>query len=212
MKVRNIPPNVYTFAITINALCKENRLHEARELLRELKCTSIVPKPFIFNPVIDGFCKSGDLDEANLIVVEMEEKKCYPDKVTFTILIIGHCMKGRMLDAIGIFNKMLSVGCTPDCVTVNSLASLLFKAGMPIEASRVTTIVSQDMKLASSSLDNNVPLRINRVVPVASTQSTISTLKHKLPSILRADKHFSSYWWKPQWYSVTVSYIFMRAL
>ncbi|KAL4335591.1 hypothetical protein GQ457_07G045670 [Hibiscus cannabinus] len=168
MKTRYIPPNVYTYAITINALCKENRLHEARELLRELKCTSIVPKPFIFNPVIDGFCKSGDLDEANLIVGEMEEKKCYPDKLTFTILIIGHCMKGRMLDAIGIFNKMLSVGCTPDCVMVDSLASLLFKAGMPIEASRVTTIVSQDMKLASSSsLDNNVPLRINRVVPVA---------------------------------------------
>ncbi|GMI81329.1 hypothetical protein like AT2G06000 [Hibiscus trionum] len=168
MKARNIAPNVYTFAITINALCKENRLHEARELLRELKCTNIVPKPFIFNPVIDGFCKSGNLDEANLIVVEMVEKKCYPDKVTFTILIIGHCMKGRMLEAIGIFNKMLSVGCTPDGVTVHSLASLLFKAGMPIEASRITTIVSQDMKLASSStLDSNVPLGINRVVPVA---------------------------------------------
>ncbi|KAK8581851.1 hypothetical protein V6N12_072057 [Hibiscus sabdariffa] len=203
MKVRNIPPNVYTFAITINALCKENRLHEARELLRELKCTSIVPKPFIFNPVIDGFCKSGDLDEANLIVVEMEEKKCYPDKVTFTILIIGHCMKGRMLDAIGIFNKMLSVGCTPDCVTVNSLASLLFKAGMPIEASRKS----------SPSLNLVSYCDVEKVLRHAqSTQSTISTLKHKLPSILRADKHFSSYWWKPQWYSVTVSYIFMRAL
>ncbi|KAE8700038.1 hypothetical protein F3Y22_tig00110569pilonHSYRG00354 [Hibiscus syriacus] len=94
MKARNIPPNVYTFAITINALCKKNRLHEACELLRKLKCTSIAPKPLIFNPVIDGLCKSRNLDEANLIV-EMEEKKCYPHKVTFTILIIGHCMKSR---------------------------------------------------------------------------------------------------------------------
>ncbi|GMI92658.1 hypothetical protein like AT2G06000 [Hibiscus trionum] len=168
MKAINISPNVYTFSITVNALCKENRLHEARELLRELKCTNIVPKPFIFNPVIDRFCKCGNLDEANLIVVEMEEKKCYPDKVTFTILIIGHCMKGRMVEAIGIFNKMLSIGCTPDDVTVQSLVSCLFKAGMPIEASRIRTIVSQDMNLANtSSLDNTVPLGITRVVPVA---------------------------------------------
>ncbi|KAE8724464.1 FRIGIDA interacting protein 1 [Hibiscus syriacus] len=130
MKARNIPPNVYTFAITINALCKKNRLQNTR----------------LF----------GNLDEANLIVVEMEEKKCYPDIVTFTILIIGHCMKGKMLEAIGIFNKMSSVGCTPDGVTVHSLASCPFKAGMPIEASRVTTIVSRDMKLASLPLDDNV--------------------------------------------------------
>ncbi|MBA0744846.1 hypothetical protein Gogos_007450 [Gossypium gossypioides] len=169
MKVRNISPNVYTFSIIINALCKENRLHEARELLKELTCTNIVPKPFIFNPVIDGFCKSGNLDEANLIAVEMKEKKCYPDKVTYTILIIGHCMKGRMLEAIGIFDKMLSVGCTPDDFAVHSLVSCLFKAGMPNEASRVSTIASQGKKSASSSsLDNNIPLRINRVVPVAA--------------------------------------------
>ncbi|XWS17491.1 hypothetical protein CRYUN_Cryun33cG0072300 [Craigia yunnanensis] len=169
MKVRNISPNVYTFAITINVLCKENRLHEAREFLRELQCRNIVPKPFIFNPVIDGFCKAGNLNEANLIVVEMEEKKCHPDKVTFTILIIGHCMKGRMLEAISIFNKMLSVGCTPDDVTVRSLISCLMKAGVPNEASRIITIASQDMKLASSSsMENNAPLRINRGVPVTA--------------------------------------------
>ncbi|XVF88901.1 hypothetical protein PTKIN_Ptkin19aG0087700 [Pterospermum kingtungense] len=169
MKVRNIYPNVYTFAITINALCKENRQNEAREFLRELQGRNIVPKPFIFNPVIDGFCKAGNLDEANLIVVEMEEKKCHPDKVTYTILIIGHCMKGRMLEAISIFNKMLSVGCTPDDITVQSLVSCLLKAGMPNEASCITAIASQDMKLSSSSsLENNTPLRINRGVPVAA--------------------------------------------
>ncbi|XP_022731025.1 pentatricopeptide repeat-containing protein At2g06000-like [Durio zibethinus] len=169
MKVRNVSPNVYTFAITINALCKENRLHEACEFLRELQCRNIVPKPFIFNPVIDGFCKAGNLDEANRIVMQMEEKKCYPDKVTYTILIIGHCMKGRMLEAISIFDKMLSVGCTPDNVTIHSLISCLLKAGMPNEVYRITTIASQDMRLAgSSSLDNNAPLRINRDVPVAA--------------------------------------------
>ncbi|XVE53985.1 hypothetical protein DITRI_Ditri03aG0046500 [Diplodiscus trichospermus] len=169
MKVRNISPNAYTFAITINALCKENRLQEAREFLRELQCRNIVPKPFIFNPVIDGFCKAGNLDEATLMVREMEGKKCHPDKVTFTILIIGHCMKGRMLEAISIFNKMLLVGCAPDDVTVRSLISCLLKAGMPSEASRIATIASQDMKLASSSsLEKNAPLRINRGVHVAA--------------------------------------------
>ncbi|KAK6248787.1 hypothetical protein QUC31_020352 [Theobroma cacao] len=168
MKGRDLSPNVYTFAITINALCKENRLHEARGFLRELQCRNIVPKPFIFNPVIDGFCKAGNLDEANLIVAEMEEKQCRPDKVTFTILIIGHCMKGRMFEAISIFNKMLSVGCTPDDVTVNSLISCLLKAGMPSEASCITKMASQDMKLGSSLLENNSPLKINRGVPVAA--------------------------------------------
>ncbi|KAK6933887.1 Pentatricopeptide repeat [Dillenia turbinata] len=44
----------------------ENRLNEARDLLRQLNQRNINPQPFMYNPVIDGFCKAGNVDEANI--------------------------------------------------------------------------------------------------------------------------------------------------
>ncbi|CAL1382048.1 unnamed protein product [Linum trigynum] len=61
MRDINMIPNAYTLSIPINALCKENRHHEARGFLNELNSYNIVAHPFIYNPVIDGFCKVGNL-------------------------------------------------------------------------------------------------------------------------------------------------------
>lgn len=135
MNERKVSPNAFTFSILISALCKENRLNEACDLLRQLDWRKdIIPPPFVYNPVIDGFCKTGNLDEANAIAAEMEAKGCIHDKMTFTILILGHCMKGRTFEAIGIYNKMLSMGCGPDNITIHCLVSCLRKAGMAREA------------------------------------------------------------------------------
>ncbi|KAG5101552.1 hypothetical protein JHK84_046521 [Glycine max] len=148
----------------VTALCKSNRLQEARNLLRILKQSDIVPLAFVYNPVIDGYCKSGNIDEANAIVAEMEEK-CKPDKLTFTILIIGHCMKGRTPEAIGIFYKMLASGCTPDDITIRTLSSCLLKSGMPGEAARIkeTLFENQESILKKSyhesiNADKKIPV------------------------------------------------------
>ncbi|KAJ6362349.1 hypothetical protein OIU78_002705 [Salix suchowensis] len=167
MKTRNVSPTAYTYAVLINALCKENRLNEARDFLGQIKNSSIIPKPFMYNPVIDGFCKAGNVDEGNVILKEMEEKRCKPDKVTFTILIIGHCVKGRMFEAINIFNRMLATGCAPDSITVNSLISCLLKAGMPHEAYRIRKMALEDCNLGLSSFEKAIPLRTNTDIPVA---------------------------------------------
>ena len=158
---------MYTFSVLINALCKENRLNEARDLLRPLRWKEDVPRPFIYNPVIDRFCKVGNLEEANLIVGELEAKRCNPDKVTFTILIFGHCMKGRMAEAINIYNKMLTIGCAPDQITLNSLTSCLLKAGMPDEAFRIMQTASEDLNLGMSSLRSKIAIRTHMDIPVA---------------------------------------------
>lgn len=168
MNSKRLFPNVYTFSVVISALCNENRLNEARDLLRQLFWRDdIVPKAFIYNPVIDGFCKAGNVDEANVIVAEMEAKKCVPDKYTFTILILGHCMKGRMCEAINIFNKMLVVGCSPDQITVNSLVSCLLKAGMVNEAYRIKKAASEQLQSGFLSSKQPEPIRENMGIPVA---------------------------------------------
>ncbi|CAA2994246.1 Hypothetical predicted protein [Olea europaea subsp. europaea] len=90
MNERKVSPNLFTFSVLINALCKENRLNEACDLLRQMQWREdIIPQPFIYNPVIDGFSKAGNVDEANAIVAEMEVKGCSLDKLTFTILFWG---------------------------------------------------------------------------------------------------------------------------
>ncbi|CAI9781791.1 unnamed protein product [Fraxinus pennsylvanica] len=149
MNERKVSPNLFTFSVLINALSKENRLNETRDLLRQLQWREdVIPQTFIYNPVIDGFSKAGDIDEANAIVAEMEVKGCSPDKLTFTILILGHCMKGRMSEAITIFNNMLTVGCVPDGITTTALVSCLRKAGMTNEAYKIGQKISNDMHSA----------------------------------------------------------------
>ncbi|CAN4110628.1 unnamed protein product [Withania somnifera] len=168
MNTKHLSPNLYTFSVLIHALSKENRLNEARELLRQLKLRDdIVPQPFVYNPVLDGFCKAGNLNEANVIATEMESKGCCHDKVTFTILILGHCMKGRMLEAMTIFDKMLSLGCVPDDITISCLTSCLLKAGMPKEAYKVRLTSSKNLNPNLSSPKQSVPFRTNLDIPVA---------------------------------------------
>ncbi|KAI3448296.1 hypothetical protein Pfo_004961 [Paulownia fortunei] len=168
MNERKVSPNAFTFSILINALCRENRLNEARDLLRQLSCREdIIPPSFIYNPVIDGFCKAGNVDEANAIIAEMEAKGCIHDKMTFTILILGHCMKGRMLEAIGIYNKMLSMGCEPDNITVSSLVSCLRKAGMAREAYEIEQNASNSVHTCLSSSERSTQFRTNMKIPVA---------------------------------------------
>ncbi|XP_052193340.1 pentatricopeptide repeat-containing protein At2g06000 [Diospyros lotus] len=168
MNVRNLSPNLYAFSVLINSLCKDNRIYEARDLLRQLRQREdIIPQPFVYNPVIDGFCKAGNVDEANAIVAEMEAKRCNPDKLTFTILIIGHCMKGRMSEAINIFYKMLAIGCAPDDITLNSLISCLLKAGMPNEAFKIRQTATEDLNSGISYLGRSARIRENMGIPVA---------------------------------------------
>ncbi|CAH9074673.1 unnamed protein product [Cuscuta epithymum] len=161
MKERKLFPNTYTFSIVIHALCKKNRITEASEFLKKLKCRAdIVPQPFIYNPVVDGLCKAGNLEQANAIAADMEVRGCCHDKITFTILILGHCMKGRMADAVNIFNKMVALGCTPDKLTISCFTSILLKAGMAKEAYRVKNYAS-----------GTVPYRNNIEVPIAAYNS-----------------------------------------
>ncbi|CAN4108047.1 unnamed protein product [Withania somnifera] len=168
MNTRHLSPNLYTFSVLINALSKENRLNEARELLRRLKLRDdIVPQPFVYNPVLDGFSKAGNLTEANVIAAEMASKGCCHDKITFTILILGHCMKGRMHEALAIFDKMLSLGCVPDDITISCLTSCLLKAGMPKEAYKVRLTSSKGLNPDLSSSKQSVPFRTSLDIPVA---------------------------------------------
>ncbi|KAK6121309.1 hypothetical protein DH2020_044960 [Rehmannia glutinosa] len=168
MNERKVSPNAFTFSILINALCKENRLNEARDLLRQLSLRKdIIPQPFIYNPVIDGFCKSGNVDEANEIIAEMEVKGCVHDKVTFTILILGYCMKGRTFEVIGIYKKMLSMGCVPDNITINCLVSCLRKAGMAREAYEIERNASNTARTCLSSSERTTQFSPNMNTPVA---------------------------------------------
>ena len=147
---------------------QEDRLNEARDLLRQLRWKEdIVPRPFIYNSVIDRSCKAGNLEGVNLIIAEMEAKRCNPDKVTFTILIFGHCMRGRVVEAINLYNKMLAIGCAPDQITLNSLTSCLLKAGMPDEAFRIMQTASEDLNLGMSSLRSKIAIRTHMDIPVA---------------------------------------------
>ncbi|KAF9680392.1 hypothetical protein SADUNF_Sadunf06G0116500 [Salix dunnii] len=68
MKTRNVSPTVYTYAVLINALCKENRLNEARDFLGQIK-------------------NSRRMFEAINIFNRMLATGCAPDNITVNSLI-----------------------------------------------------------------------------------------------------------------------------
>lgn len=80
-------PNVFTFNIVIDFLCKEGELVEARALFVRMKAMGCSPDVVTYNSLIDGYGKCGELEEVELLVSEMRKSGCAADVVTYNALI-----------------------------------------------------------------------------------------------------------------------------
>ncbi|KAL6176602.1 hypothetical protein ACLB2K_053235 [Fragaria x ananassa] len=67
MEEMGIKPNVITFGILINRLCKSRRIGAAMEVFEKMsggvKGVSAEPDVVIYNTLIDGLCKVGRQEE-----------------------------------------------------------------------------------------------------------------------------------------------------
>ncbi|XP_059312570.1 LOW QUALITY PROTEIN: pentatricopeptide repeat-containing protein At3g61520, mitochondrial [Lycium ferocissimum] len=135
MKEKEIKPNVVTFGILINHLCKSYRVDEALQVFEKMggsESDGILVKPdrVIYNTLIDGLCKVGKQEEGFKLMEKMRLESGYePNTVTYNCLIDGFCKAGEIERSNDLFDQMKKDGVGANVITLNTLLDGMCKHG-----------------------------------------------------------------------------------
>ncbi|KAL5998149.1 hypothetical protein ACLOJK_009085 [Asimina triloba] len=132
MKDTGVQPNVVTFSIHINHLCKSRQVDEAMKVLDKMIVEGGAARPDIitFNTVIDGLCKVGRQEEGLVLVEKMRSQLgCSPNAVTYNCLIDGFCKAGAMENSEELFCQMMEEGVQPNAITLNTIVDGMCRQG-----------------------------------------------------------------------------------
>ncbi|KAJ8480486.1 hypothetical protein OPV22_024213 [Ensete ventricosum] len=119
-------PDIWTYNIIINGLCKMGNVSDATVVLNDVIAKGYLPDVFTFNTLIDGYCKRLQLDKALEIVDrmwthEMVKRGCHPNIITYNILTENLCKANRVKEASDLLVKMTNEGLAPDTISFNTL-------------------------------------------------------------------------------------------
>ena len=93
------PPNVVTYTVLINNLCRSGLLSSADILCKEMLAGRFLPNSFTYNCFLDYLATEGELEKAKVLHAAMLEG-CLANTVTFNTLIKGFCKVGQIQEAI----------------------------------------------------------------------------------------------------------------
>ncbi|KAF5464356.1 hypothetical protein F2P56_014437 [Juglans regia] len=154
MKEMDIQPDVVTFGILINHMCKARRVDEALEVFEKMKGVSdglsVEPDVITYNTLIDGLCKVGRQEEGLTLMDQMRsENKCMPNTVTYNCLINGFCKAGEIERAQELFDQMNKETVFPNVITLNTLVDGMCRHG------RINSAVQFFDEMRSEGLKGN---------------------------------------------------------
>ncbi|KAK2638768.1 hypothetical protein Ddye_026563 [Dipteronia dyeriana] len=129
MMDQNVHPNVLTFSVIIDVLCKKGNIVKANELLELMIQGGVKPDTITYNTLIDGFFLEGRIDNARELFVSMMKKGITHDVFSYNIMINEYCKNQNLEQAMSLYSKMISEGVMLDTMTYNTLLSGLFRAG-----------------------------------------------------------------------------------
>ncbi|XP_024992500.1 pentatricopeptide repeat-containing protein At5g28460-like [Cynara cardunculus var. scolymus] len=134
MKENDIKPDVVTFGMLVNHLCKSRRVDEALDMFKKTRegidGICIKPDVILYNTLIDGLCKVGRQEEGLLLMGKMKlEDNCIPNAITYNCLIDGFCKAGEIERSLELFDQMNKEGVDPTVITVNTLVDGMCKHG-----------------------------------------------------------------------------------
>ncbi|KAJ6845523.1 putative pentatricopeptide repeat-containing protein, mitochondrial [Iris pallida] len=126
-------PNVTTFTILVDSLCKKGRLRNAFGVLETMRSVGCEPAIRTYNCLVGGLCYVGRVEEAVELLNKLRKSPVSPDIYTFTLAIDGLCKVGRTDEAMELLEGATDVGLKPSSVTYNSLLNGYCKEGRPLE-------------------------------------------------------------------------------
>lgn len=137
MKEMNVEPNIVTFGILINNLCKYRRVDDALEVFEQMNgkgkdgvSFQVKPDAVIYNTLIDGLCKVGRQQEGLELLEKMRlQSACSPTAVTYNCIIDSCCKSGEIERARVLFDRMAEEGLGPNEITLSILVGGMSKHG-----------------------------------------------------------------------------------
>ncbi|KAG6527245.1 pentatricopeptide repeat-containing protein At3g61520, mitochondrial-like [Zingiber officinale] len=133
MKGLGVRPDVFTFGILINSLCKSRGIDDALNLLDAMSSpdSEVTPGTIIFNTVIDGLCKAGRLQDGLSLLDRMKSSHvCDPDSVTYNTLIDAFCKAAELDMAHKLLTSMEKERVSVNVVTLNTFVNGMCRHGM----------------------------------------------------------------------------------
>ncbi|KAG8499351.1 hypothetical protein CXB51_005869 [Gossypium anomalum] len=144
-------PNIVTFGILIDGLCKVGKLTVARRyfvcrvkyveegsfLLQKMNKDGVLANSVTYNSLIDRYCKVGNMEKAFEICFQMKENGVEPNVITFSTLINGYCKIGNMEATVGFYSEMVIKSLVLDVVAFTALINGYCKNGNIKEAFRL---------------------------------------------------------------------------
>jgi len=76
---RGVTPNVLSYSVMINGLCKVKMVDEAVILFKEMHSKNMTPNTLTYNSLIDGLCKSGRISD-----------------VWYVLLVLCRCLQRKL--------------------------------------------------------------------------------------------------------------------
>ncbi|MQM10444.1 hypothetical protein Taro_043331 [Colocasia esculenta] len=108
-----ISPDVATFNVLVNYLCKQRRIRKALALFEFMVAKGVKPDRlgmsldiFSYNSLIHGYCSLGKWERAVQLFNEMMDQGIPPNIVTFNTLLDGLCKEGKVRKAQELFTTM----------------------------------------------------------------------------------------------------------
>ncbi|KAM6584748.1 hypothetical protein CsatB_011750 [Cannabis sativa] len=134
MNDKDIKPDVITYAILINRLCKSWRVDEAMEVFEKMSGEvgkyTVEPDVVIYNSLIDGLCKVGRQEEGLKLMEQMRSQNfCAPNAVTYNCLIDGFNKVGEIEKSLELFDQMKKDAVPPSVITLNTLVDGMCRHG-----------------------------------------------------------------------------------
>lgn len=129
-------PDVSSCTFLVDALCKEGRLEEARELFDRME-TEKKRGSVAYSALIYGYAKFGKTESAREVYMEMDSRGVTPNCYTFNALVYGYSKTNCLNEALITFDELCAKGLIPNNYVYNSLIYGFCRSGLMEEALKV---------------------------------------------------------------------------
>ncbi|RZB93993.1 Pentatricopeptide repeat-containing protein, chloroplastic isoform C [Glycine soja] len=125
----DVRPDVYTFNILVDAMCKLGMVAEARNVFGLMIKRGLEPDVVSYNALMNGWCLRGCVSEAKEVLDRMVERGKSPNVISYSTLINGYCKVKMVDEAMRLLTEMHQRNLVPDTVTYYCLLDGLSKSG-----------------------------------------------------------------------------------
>ena len=139
-------PDVVTYSIMINGLCKIRKFNKAFVFWQEMQKKGLKPNTITYTNMISGLAKAGNVYEANDLFGRFMAGGGIPDSACYNAMIEGLSNANKAIDAYALFEEARMKGCRINSKTCVVLLDALHKADCLEQAAIVGAVLKEMAK------------------------------------------------------------------